>query len=133
MKTIPETHLDLLKTDVAILATVGRSGYPQVTAVWFLLDDDGQVKLSLNTTRQKVKNLKAHPECALFILDRVHPTRTLEIRATAEISPDGNYVFADQLGKKYGADLRKMDRPGEARVLVILRPVKVNAIDLGKR
>ena len=131
MKTVPETHQDLLKTDVAILATVGRGGYPQVTALWFLLDDDGQIKLSLNTARQKVKNLKLHSECALFILDRVHPTRTLEIRATAEITPDDNYVFADKLGKKYGADLRKLDRPGESRVVVALRPVRVNAIDLG--
>jgi PPOX class probable F420-dependent enzyme len=131
MNTIPETHQDLLATDVAILATVGKRGYPQVTAVWFLLDDDGMVRISLNTKRQKVKNLRAHPECALFILDRVHPTRTLEIRALAEIAPDDNYDFADKLGKKYGVDLRKNDRPGESRVVVALRPVRVNAIDLG--
>jgi PPOX class probable F420-dependent enzyme len=133
MNTIPESHKDLLRTDVAVLATVGRSGYPQVAALWFLLDDDGEVKLSLNTARQKTKNLQAHPECALFLLDRKNPQRTLEIRARAEITPDADYGFADRLGKKYGADLRKMDRPGEGRVKVTLRPVKVNAIDLGRR
>lgn len=127
MDTFPQTHKDLLRTDVAVLATVGPKGFPQVTALWFLWDDDGGVKLSLNTTRQKTRNLQAHPECTLFILDRANPQRTLEIRARAEISPDKDYAFADKLGKKYGADLRKIDRPGESRVKVVLRPVKVNA------
>ncbi len=127
MNAFPESHKDLLRTDVAVLATIGPDGFPQVTALWFLWDDDGGVRLSLNTTRQKTKNLREHPECTLFILDRANPQRTLEIRARAEISPDKDYVFADRLGKKYGADLRKIDRPGESRVEVVLRPVKVNA------
>jgi PPOX class probable F420-dependent enzyme len=122
----PESHQDLLKTDIAILATIASSGHPQVTAVWFLLDEDGCLKLSLNKKRQKVKNLRAHPECTLFILDRTNLGRTLEIRATAEILPDDDYVFADKLGAKYGADVRQMDRPGESRVVAVLRPVKVN-------
>jgi PPOX class probable F420-dependent enzyme len=133
MTAFPESHTDLLQTDVAILATVGKDGYPQVTAVWFLLDEDGLVKLSLNTGRQKVRNLQAHRECALFILDRANPSRTLEIRAQAEIAPDQEYAFADKLGRKYGTDLRKIDRPGESRIVVTLRPVKINAIDLSKR
>ncbi len=133
MDTIPKTHLELLKTDIAILSTVGPGGYPQVTALWFLLDDDGLLKLSLNTARQKVKNLRAHPECTFFILDRVNPMRTLEVRARADIQPDPDYAFADKLGKKYGADIRSMDRAGESRVAVTLQPVKVNAIDLRKR
>ena len=49
MNTVPESHRDLLASDVAVLATVGPDGYPQVTALWFLLDEDGALKLSLNT------------------------------------------------------------------------------------
>ena len=133
MITIPETHHDLLQTDVAMLATIGRDGYPQVTALWFLFDDDGMIRLSLNTARQKVKNLQAHPECTFFILDRANPGRTLEVRACAELTPDPDYVFADKLGRKYGVDVRKMDRPGEHRVVVTLHPIKVNTLDLGRR
>lgn len=132
MTTVPETHRDLLKTDTAILATVGQDGYPQVTALWFLFDEDETLKLSLNTTRQKVKNLQKHSECTLFILDRANPLRTLEVRARAEISPDDDYSFAAKLGQKYGVDLRTMDQPGERRVLVTLRPIKINAIDLSR-
>ena len=126
MTAFPESHQDLLKADVAMLATIGQDGYPQVTALWFLLDD-GTLKLSLNTTRQKLKNLQAHPECTLFILDPANPYRTLEIRARAEITPDVDYAFAKKLGAKYGgADVRSNDRPGETRVVVSLQPVKVN-------
>lgn len=133
MINIPDTHRDLLDTNVGILATLGKDGYPQVTALWFLFDDDGLVKLALNTTRQKLKNLRAHPECTFFIIDRANPLRTLEIRARAELQPDPNYIFANKLGKKYGADVRKMDPPGQSRVTVTLRPVKVNAIDLSRK
>ena len=125
MTALPDSHHDLLQAEVAVLATVGRDGYPQVTATWFVLDD-GVVKLSLNTTRQKVKNLRERPECTLFLLDRANPYRTLELRARAELSPDPDYAFADQLGRKYHADLRGLDRPGEGRVVVSLRPVKIN-------
>ena len=128
MNTVPESHADLLKADIAVLATVGPDGYPQATALWFLLDEDGLVRLSLNTSRQKVKNLRRHPECTLLILDPTNPYRTLEIRARAELAPDPDYAFADQLARKYGGgvDLRTNDKPGESRVVVTLHPVKFN-------
>jgi PPOX class probable F420-dependent enzyme len=126
MTTIPESHRDLLNANVAVLATIGQDGFPQVTALWFLFDE-GTIKMSLNTTRQKVKNLQAHPECSFFILDPANPYRTLEIRARAEITPDPDYTFAKKLGAKYGGvDLSTRDRPGERRVVVSLQPLKVN-------
>ena len=126
MAAFPASHQDLLKADVAMLATIGQDGYPQVTALWFLFDD-GTIKLSLNTTRQKVKNLRAHPECSFFILDKANPYRTLEVRARAEITPDADYAFAKKLGAKHGgADLSTNDRPGETRVVVSLQPIKIN-------
>jgi PPOX class probable F420-dependent enzyme len=127
MTQFPESHHDLLNAPVATLATVGKDGYPQVTALWFLFDEDGKIRLSLNTSRQKTKNLQAHPECTLFLLDPANPYRTMEIRARAEITPDADYTFAKKLGAKYGgADLSANDRPGESRVVVTLQPVKVN-------
>ena len=128
MTVIPESHRDLLDTaPVGIVATIGPDGVPQVTANWFLAEEDGAVRMSLNTTRQKVKNLMRRPESTLFFLDPANPYRTLEIRARAEIEPDPDYVFADRVGAKYGdADLRTRDQPGETRVTVTFVPVKVN-------
>jgi PPOX class probable F420-dependent enzyme len=127
MTTFPGTHQDLLTADVAVLATQGHDGYPQVTALWFLLDDDGILKLSLTTSRQKVKNLREHPDCTLFIFDPATPYRTIEIRARAEITADPDYTFAERLARKYGGvDFWSNDRPGESRVVVALQPVKIN-------
>jgi PPOX class probable F420-dependent enzyme len=124
--TIPATHRDLLEASVATLATLGRDGRPQLSEVWFLADDD-VVRLSLNTTRQKAKNLRQRPACSLLILDLANPYRYLEIRADAEIEPDPDYAFADRLGAKYDDDPRGHDGPGESRVVVTLRPHRVRA------
>jgi PPOX class probable F420-dependent enzyme len=125
MAEFPESHRDLLQAQVAVLATRGGDGYPQVTALWFVLDGD-TLTLSLNTTRQKTKNLQRDPECALFIMDPANPYRTMEIRARAEIIPDTDGAVVAKVQEKYGADVRENDRPGEARAAVILHPVKVN-------
>ncbi len=127
--TIPENFRDLLSTPVATLATIDKNGRPQLTEVWFL-DDGDSVALSLNTARQKVKNLLQRPQCSLFILDPAGPYRYLEVRGDAEITPDDEYEFADKVGAKYEADLRRMDKPGEKRVVVRIKPTRVNAVDM---
>jgi PPOX class probable F420-dependent enzyme len=128
--SVPSTHADLLDASVATLATVGPDGRPQVSAVWFL-NDDGTVKVSLNVSRQKTKNLTANPAVTVFILDPANPARYVEIRGDAALEPDEGYAFADRLGAKYGgADLRAMDGPDGRRVVVSVTPVRINAVDL---
>jgi PPOX class probable F420-dependent enzyme len=129
MFRIPESHCDLLDADVAVLATVGSDGRPQLSAVWFLAEGDG-LALSLNTARQKTKNLEANPIATLFILDRQNPYRYLEVRGDVTIEPDDNHVFADRVGAKYQADLREHDGPSDRRVKVAINPVRVNAVDM---
>jgi PPOX class probable F420-dependent enzyme len=129
MPVIPSSHRDLLAGQFATLGTVGTDGRPQLSEVWFLADDD-TVGISLNTARQKTKNLTANPGVSLFLLDLANPYRYLEIRGNAEISPDEDYSFADLVGAKYGANLRDHDQPGQARVVVTIRPVRVNAVDM---
>jgi PPOX class probable F420-dependent enzyme len=129
MPAIPASYRDLLDGQFATLATVGPDGRPQVSEVWFLADGD-TVSLSLNTGRQKTKNLMANPAANLFLLDLAMPYRYLEIRGDAEISADDDYSFADRLGAKYRADLRVHDQPGQSRVKVTIRPVRVNAVNM---
>jgi PPOX class probable F420-dependent enzyme len=127
MATIPESHADLIeKNQIMVLGTNGRDGFPQITALWFLVED-GTIKVSLNTARQKTKNLSRDPNVTLFFVDPANPYRTLEIRAVATVTPDPDYAFADKIGAKYGgANLREMDAPGQSRVVVSFEPVKVN-------
>lgn len=130
MPTIPDSHRDLLDTQVASLATIGPDGRPQVSALWFLAEA-GTIRLSLNSTRQKTKNLVANPGVTLFILDLENPARYLEIRGNAIVEPDDDYEFADRVGAEYGGiDLRNMDQPGERRVAVTIEPVRINAVDM---
>lgn len=129
MADIPATHEDLLDAQAATLATIGPDGRPQLSEIWFLYDD-GELRTSLNTARQKVRNLQRNPACNLFILDVSIPLRYLEVRGDAEITPDGDYAFADRLAAKYGADLRAHDNPGDARVIVTVRPTRIRAVDM---
>ena len=125
--TIPDSHRDLLNGPVAVLGTIGASGRPQLSGTWFLAEDDDTVRISLNTARQKVKNLQANPKCSLIIFDEKSPYRYVELRGDAEITPDDDYAFAAKVGAKYGADLRTRDNPGESRVAVTIHPKRVVA------
>lgn len=129
--SVPESHRDLLDSPFATLATVGPDGRPQVSEVWFLAEDDA-VRVSINVTRQKAKNLVANPVISLFLLDLANPLRYLELRGDAEVTPDDDYSFADRLAAKYGegVDLRDMDGPGQTRVVVTVKPVRIVAVDL---
>lgn len=130
MPVVPDSHRDLLDGQFATFATVGPDGRPQLSEVWFLKDGDG-VAISLNTARQKTKNLSDRPACTVLLLDLANPYRYLELRGDAELSEDPDYRFADEVGKKYGADLRAHDGPGDRRVVARLRPARINAVTMG--
>jgi PPOX class probable F420-dependent enzyme len=123
MTSIPDSHRDLLSEQVLTLGTIGSSGRPQLSNVWFLAEGD-TIKMSLNTARQKVKNLQANPACSVIITG-TPPYRYLEIRGDAEITPDDDYEFADKIGAKYNSDLRTRDQPGDKRVVVTIRPARI--------
>src|SRR4051812_11107240 len=131
MTDFPESHRDLLDAQFATLATLGRDGIPQLTEVWFL-HDDGELKLSLNTSRLKTKNLRRRPECSLFVLDVENPYRYMDVRGRARLEPDDDYEFARKVGAKYGgADLRDHDAPSDSRVIVTIEPTNVFAVNMG--
>ena len=129
MPEIPASHRDLLDGEFATLGTVGPDSRPQLSEVWFLAEGD-TVATSLNSSRQKTRNLRANPAVTVFLLDLAVPYRYLEIRGDAEITPDDDYAFADKLGAKYQADLRAHDQSGQSRIKVTIRPVRINAVDM---
>jgi PPOX class probable F420-dependent enzyme len=125
MTTIPDSHRDLLDAQIAVLGTIGASGRPQLSAVWFLSEGD-TVRVSLNTSRQKLKNLQANPAVSMLIFDPANPYRYVELRGDAEITADPDYEFAKKVGAKYGgADLSEHDKPGDARMVVTIIPTRV--------
>lgn len=127
MPTFPESHRDLIDAPlVASLATVGADGTPQVTAVWYLADGD-VVRLSLVTARQKYKNIVAHPQATLFIIDPQDPFRTLEIRAHAQVADDPGLALLDATIRHYGQDPATFPAPRTGRVAITLVPTRIVA------
>jgi PPOX class probable F420-dependent enzyme len=128
MHNVPDSHEDLLQSSVASLATIGKNGHPQLTEVWFYYED-GSIAMSLNSSRQKVKNLATHPHCSLLILDLEIPERYLEIRGEVKVEPDDG-SFVAKVGKKYNVDMSKWDQPGEQRVIARIVPSRIRAVDM---
>ena len=130
MTVIPDSHRRLLDAQNAVLGTIGPDGRPQMSLIWFLAEGD-VVRASLSSARQKTKNLLRRPVADLLIPDPANPAVYLELRGDAELEPDPDYRFADQLAAKYGGiDLRALDRPGDTRYVVTIRPVRVHAVDM---
>jgi len=125
---LPDGYRDLLDAQVATLATVEPDGTPQLSEIWFLYDD-GDLRLSLNTTRRKTQNLVQRPQCSLLILDLQNPFRYVEVRGRARIEDDDG-TFAHRLHNKYGADPSAYDNPGEGRVVVTIEPTRVRPVDM---
>jgi PPOX class probable F420-dependent enzyme len=127
---VPDSHRDLLDAEVATLATIDDDGLPQLTEVWFV-HDDGELKVSVNTTRRKLRNLEQRPQCSLLVLDLENPYRYLEVRGRARLEPDDDRTFAAKVGAKYNTDLSGYDAPGVGRVVIAIEPAKVRAADEG--
>lgn len=124
---IPESHRDLLENPIPVaLATIGPTGYPQVTYIWVILDGD-VVVTSLTALRQKLKNLQARPQGTVFVVDPENSYRTLEVRGDVTIEPDPELVTLQAVLAAYGTDLASFPGPLKHRVTVRLQPTRVVA------
>jgi PPOX class probable F420-dependent enzyme len=122
----PETHRDLLTTPLtATLTTIDGHGRPQSTAVWYFVDDEGQLTGSITSDRQKYKNLVGNPNCDLFIIDPQNSYRTIEVRAQAELIPDPDKATVRKFAEVYGVDEAMLVNQEENRYTVTYRPRRV--------
>ncbi|MBL8129999.1 MAG: PPOX class F420-dependent oxidoreductase, partial [Chloroflexia bacterium] len=112
-------------TPVVALSTVGPKGTPQTTATWFLLDDDGLVRISLNGARQKVRNLQRNPAVSALFVNPQNPFQTVELRGTATVTEEGSRALVDKVKARYDTDVSGFDQPGETRYVVTIQPEKV--------
>jgi PPOX class probable F420-dependent enzyme len=123
---VPESFRELLESPgVAVISTIGPNGTPHSSAVWYLLDDDGKVRLSLNGKRRKLQNLQRDPRVSVLFIDPTNPDRTLELRGRARLAVDEDRSFRDRVGEKYDHDVAAIDGPDDIRYIVTLEPVRV--------
>jgi PPOX class probable F420-dependent enzyme len=122
---VPESHADLLSQPlVGVLTTIGSDGLPQSTALWYLLDE-GELKISVMTSRQKYKNLLADPKATLFIFDPNATGKTLELRGEVEIRPDPDKAQAARFAPVYGSASSEWDPEGAIRAVLVLDPKRI--------
>jgi PPOX class probable F420-dependent enzyme len=131
MKSIPASHHDLLKDEkkaFLYLATLMPDGSPQVTPIWFNVDDE---YILINSAKGRIKdrNMRRRPQVALCIADPNDPYRYLQIRGKViEVATDGADDHIDALALKYrGVPKYPYRRPGEVRVKYKVQIEKVDA------
>jgi PPOX class probable F420-dependent enzyme len=125
---VPERHRDVLRSSLtATPTTIDINGCPKSTAAWYFVDDDGQLKGSTTSDRQKYKNLRHNPNCDLFIIDPQNPFRTLEVRAEAELTVDPDKATVRKFAKVYGVDEAILVGPEEDRYTFTYRPRRLVA------
>jgi PPOX class probable F420-dependent enzyme len=123
---IPESHAEFFAApNTAVLTTVGKDGLPQSTAVWYLVDDDGVLRTSILTSRQKYKNLVRHPKASLFVLDPANPYHSVEVRAEVELTPDPDKTLLPKFAEHYGVPVEALEASGDDRVIATFKPVRV--------
>jgi PPOX class probable F420-dependent enzyme len=126
MSEFPESFRALLQSPgVCVLSTLEPNGGPQTSAVWYLLDDDGKLKMSLNGARRKVQNMLRDNKISVIFVDPENPHRNLELRGTADLTVDADCSFRDKVGAHYGDDVSAHDKPGDTRYIVTVEPARV--------
>jgi PPOX class probable F420-dependent enzyme len=122
---VPESHAELLRMPlVGVLTTIGADGLPQSTALWYLFDE-GELKISVLTSRQKYRNLLANPKATLFIFDPSSTGKTLEIRGEIEVRPDPDKAQAARFAPTYGSAASTWDPPDTSRAVLVLHPARI--------
>jgi PPOX class probable F420-dependent enzyme len=131
-QVIPAEFLDLLdSTALANIATIGPTGAPQVSPVWFGWDGT-HIRFSQLPNAQKLKNLKRDNRVALSIVDPANDYRYLEVRGRViEIEPDPHYTYLTKLaGKYWGLDTYPYMEEGSEPVIIVIEPTGTSQMNM---
>lgn len=120
----------LAPTKIAVVATIGKDGMPQLTPNWYIYLDG---RLAISTTKQRVKysNLVRDPRLSVCVMTEPLAVEYATIRGSVEIIDDDSiwpiteaivrrYVPADKVDDRM-ANLRKEDR-----VIISMTPERVH-------
>jgi PPOX class probable F420-dependent enzyme len=113
----------------AVLATINRDGTPQLTTMWYILEDDGTITLNTKVGRAKERNMRRDPRISICIEDGYD---FLTINGTVEMIDDQKIAHHDiyRLSARYHGEAkarRQMEEQfsKETRVSLRLKPERV--------
>lgn len=106
----------------AVLSTMGRTGGPVTSAVWFGLHA-GQVIISTPADRPKAKNARADARVSFIVDTKVMPYQGVAIEGDAEVIADPARALMAAIARRYlGEDLPAwMEQRMAASDRVVLR------------
>lgn len=120
---------EILENTIATLATTGSDGGPEMTAIWYLVEDD-RILISATARRRKTKNLASHPHCSVLVFHPSSVNYYAEIRGVAELIEDPAYEISDRIAVRYDADFRTFDGPNDRRLIIAVTPERVLITDV---
>lgn len=110
----------------AVLATINQDGTPQLTTMWYLLDDEGTLLMNTKVGRLKERNLRRDPRISICIQDGYN---FLTIDGTVILIDDPERTQADifRLSARYHGEeqARRQMREQfskETRMSLLLKP-----------
>ena len=110
------------------VVTLREDGSPHATPVW--IDTDGENVL-FNTAigRAKERHLRRDPRISVTVLPAENQQAGyVSVSGTAELTEEGAKEHIDSLAQKYlGQDEYPYLQPGERRVIVKVKPEKIDA------
>ena len=117
-----------------VIATIREDGSPQATPVW--VDYDGEnVLVNSARGRTKVKNIERDPRATVTVLPAENQQGGyVMVSGPAEIVDEGAGAVEhiNMLAKKYlGEDKYPYLGPGEQRVIIKIRPERVDGFGAG--
>ena len=69
VKLSEKAHAYLQEKRFAVLATLNEDGTPQLTTMWYLLEDDGTVLMNTKVGRAKERNMRRDPRISVCVED----------------------------------------------------------------
>lgn len=127
--SVPQSRANILAWEakaLAHVATIGPSGEPQSSPVWFDWVD-GRLIVSFYESSQKMRNVKRDPRVSVSIVDPDDAYRYVEIRGVAvSFEPDTDLAFMNTMAAKYlGLDEYPWHEEGEVEVVVTIEPTRI--------
>jgi len=113
----------------AVLATINQDGTPQLTTMWYLLEDEGSILMNTKVGRAKERNMRRDPRISMCIEDGYD---FLTINGTVEMIDDPEIAQNDiyRLSRRYHGEAkarRQMEEQfsKETRVSLRLKPESI--------
>jgi PPOX class probable F420-dependent enzyme len=132
MATLSEKQAELFRgRNWGTVTTLRSDGSPHSTPVW-IDTDGGDVLFNTSLGRAKERHLRRDPRVSVVVLPAEdQQSGYVSVTGVAEMTEDGGVDHINKLAKKYiGADEYPWLQPGERRVIVRIKPEKIDSMGM---